>query len=413
MTEKSFQRRRPLASMAALAAATLLALSACAAPAGDSAAAPGGDATSAEATTESTNGTGTESPAAEGTTAPASADAELTAYEGMVGAPPTDPVAVQEDVSAWVVSCGQVQSTCSTPSEGVANAAELLGWESNICDGQQNPNGWANCIRQGIAAGADAMFVIGQDCSSVQGALQEAKDAGIMTIGVGGNDCDVDGGEPLYSGTTFQMDGMTNEEWWNTLGELQGKWLIDQTDGQVKLLDVIFETPRFGTWLNDGLHTALEDCASCEVVSTLSLSANDAASGQLAPKLSSALVQAPEANAVAIPIDGWFLAGLSQVIESSGRSDDLSVIGAFGQQANLEMIAAGQGQDASVAFSLEWDAWAGVDAALRLMDGQEIQASGTGLQVVDAQNNMPGAGEAFAYNPVVDYKSSYQQAWGR
>ncbi|WP_313815994.1 substrate-binding domain-containing protein [Citricoccus sp.] len=411
MTDKTIHRRGPLASLAALAAAALLVLSACAAPAGESAVEPSGAATNASV--DASADPAGEGPATDSTAAPQGQPAELTAYEGIIGAPPTDPVAVPEDISAWIVSCGQVQGTCSTPSEGVATAAKTLGWESNICDGQQNPNGWANCIRQGIAAGADTILVIGQDCSSVQGALQEAKDAGIMTIGVGGNDCDIDGGEPLYSGTTVQFGGMTNEEWWNTVGELQGEWLIDQTDGQVKLLDVIFETPRFGTWLNDGLHAAMADCESCEIVSTLSLSVSDAASGQLAPKLSSALVQAPEANAVAIPIDGWFMAGLSQVIESSGRSDELAVIGAFGQTANLELIAAGQGQDASVAFNLEWDGWAGVDAALRLMDGQEIRPGGTGLQVVDAENNMPAPGADFSYNPEVDFKAAYQQAWGR
>ncbi|MEV4899737.1 substrate-binding domain-containing protein [Citricoccus sp. NPDC055426] len=384
--------------------AAALTFTACSAPAGDSV--PAGSASESSAS----------SPAADAQSPEASAgdaSAELTAYEGIVGAPPTESVAVPEDVSAWVVSCGQSQATCSTPAQGAADAAEVIGWESNICDGQLNPNGWSACIRQGVAADADVILVIGQDCSSFQGPLQEAKDAGIMTIGVGANDCDIDGGEPLYSGTTTDFADMTSEQWWNTMGELQAAWLIEQTEGNVKLLDVKFEDTRFGPWMNAGLHAGLEDCEACEVVASVNLGNQDAASGQLAPKLSSALVQAPDVNAIAIPIDGWFMAGLSQGIESSGRSDELSVIGAFGQQANLELIAAGQGQDATVAFSMEWNGWSGIDTALRLMADQDIQPAGVGMQVVDAEHNMPADGEAFAYNPEVDFTSAYQEVWGK
>lgn len=400
--------RSPRLMLAAVGLSTAgLVMAGCSAPAGESPSGESSSPSSASSPSVTDGQTSIESSTADGNSI------KLTAYEGIVGAPPAKPVNVPEDVFAWVMSCGQSQATCSTPAQGVAEAAEAIGWESNICDGQLNPNGWSACIRQGVAADADVIFVIGQDCSSFQGPLQEAKDADILTIGVGANDCDIDGGEPVYGGTTVQFEGMTSEEWWTNLGKLQADWLIEQTEGEVKLLDVQFEDTRFGPWMNAGLHAGLENCEACEVVSSVQLSNQDAGSGQLSPKFSSALVQAPEANAIAIPIDGWFLAGLSQAIQSSGRSDSLSVIGAFGQAANLELIAAGQGQDATAAFSMEWDGWSGVDAALRLMDGQEILPAGMGIQVIDAENNMPDEGETFAYNPKVDFKKAYLEAWGR
>lgn len=335
------------------------------------------------------------------------------AYAGVVGTPPTDPVTVPDGISAWIVSCGQSQTTCSTPSEAAAEAAEAIGWKSNICDGQLNPNGWSSCIRQGVAASADVIFVIGQDCSSFQGPLAEAKEAGIMTIGVGANDCDVTGGEPLYTGITQQMEGMDNEAWWTRLGELQAQWLIGQTEGDTKVLEVTFSEALFGKWSSAGLNSVLDKCDTCEVVGTLQLGNQDAASGAMAQKLSSALLQAGDANAIAVPIDGWFMAGLSQAIGSSQRSDELAVIGAFGQRSNIDLIEAGQGQDASVAFSMQWNGWSGVDAALRLMDKQEIQPSGIGLQVVDAKTNLPEKGEEFSYNPQIDFKQAYLAAWGK
>lgn len=335
------------------------------------------------------------------------------AYEGIVGTPPTEAVPVPEGLSAWIVSCGQSQTTCSTPAQAAADAAAAIGWEQNICDGQLNPNGWASCIRQGVAANADVILVMGQDCSSFQGPLEEARTAGITTVGVGANDCDIDGGEPLYSGITKKLDNLDNEQWWNKVGEMQANWLMGQTGGEVKLLEVTFADARFGPWISDGLNTALEDCETCEIVGTLQLGNQDAASGAMGQKLSTALLQAPEANAISVPLDGWFMAGLSQAIVSSQRSDDLAVIGTFGQRSNLDLIADGQGQDASVAFSLEWDGWSGVDTALRLLAGQEILASGVGQQVVDAEKNMPADGESFAYSPEIDFKKAYLEAWGK
>ena len=344
---------------------------------------------------------------------PAGTDALAAAYEGTVGVPPVDAVSVPEDLMVWIVSCGQSQVTCSTPSQAAADAADAIGWQNSVCDGQLNPNGWANCIRQGVAADADVILVMGQDCSSFQGPLEEARAAGITTVGVGANDCDIDGGEPLYTGITQKLEGLDNEQWWNKIGELQAAWLMGQTDGNVKLLEVTFADARFGPWISDGLNAGLADCDACEVVGTLQLSNQDAASGAMGQKLSTALLQAPDANAIAVPLDGWFLAGLSQAIVSSQRSDDLAVIGTFGQRSNLDLIASGQGQDASVAFSLEWDGWAGVDTALRLLADQPIVPSGVGLQVVDATTNMPADGESFAYDPEIDFRQSYLEAWGK
>jgi ABC-type sugar transport system substrate-binding protein len=110
------------------------------------------------------------------------------AYAGNFQAPPTEPVEVTEDISLWHVSCGEAIVTCSAPAAAAVEAATAIGWEANICDGKLNPEGWGTCIRQGIAAGADVITLIGVDCAPIAGPLSEAADAGIPTIGVGAND---------------------------------------------------------------------------------------------------------------------------------------------------------------------------------------------------------------------------------
>jgi ribose transport system substrate-binding protein len=58
-----------------------------------------------------------------------------------------------------------------------------------------------------------------------------------------------------------------------------------------------------------------------------------------------------------------------------------------------------------------WLAYAGVDGILRLLAGEkEVGNSGAGLQVFDAEHNLPPKGEPF--RPTFDYKQAYREAWG-
>ena len=63
------------------------------------------------------------------------------------------------------------------------------------------------------------------------------------------------------------------------------------------------------------------------------------------------------------------------------------------------------------ASAADWSGWAGVDALIRVLNGDKVEPAGIGLQVIDADNNMPAEGQPFAYNPVVDFASAYQKLW--
>jgi len=253
---------------------------------------------------------------------------------------------------------------------------------------------------------------IGQDCSSFRAALQEAKAADIVTIGVGGNDCDVDGGAKEFTATTQKLADLTSEEWWRQMGALQADWIIGKTDGKAQVLSLKFTDATFGAWLQDGFESELATCADCAVVETLEIANQDVGGGTLPAKFSTALLQNADVNAVNVPLDGWFLAGVAQAIQASGRSDDLAAIGAFGELGNLDLIRSGTGQDASVGFSAAWDGWAAIDTTIRVLNGEEVEAEGVGLQVIDADTNMPAAGEPFAYEPAVDYVAAFSELWG-
>jgi ribose transport system substrate-binding protein len=332
------------------------------------------------------------------------------AYAGVLGTPPTVPTKPKAGVKLWVVSCGQQIPSCATPVAGVEEAAKLVGWTVNVCDGQLNPNGWGTCIRQATSAKADVVIPIGIDCVSVKAPFAEAKAAGVRIVGGGGSDCDAAGEQKLMASERLQLPDTGIKDYWKLNGKLQADWLIGQTGGKAKVVLLTFTDPIWGPWLSEGFKTELATCAGCEIAGRLDIANNDFVSNTVATKFSTALLQAPTANAVAIPVGGWMSAGLAQAVVSSGRNDKLAVVTGFGDAGNMDLIRDNKGQDAVLGYATQWGSYGSVDTAIRVLNGEQPQVEGDGFQMVDAGHNLPAAGQD--YQGPVDYKAAYKALWG-
>jgi ribose transport system substrate-binding protein len=339
-----------------------------------------------------------------------SQDALQVAYEGEMGTPPATATTPKTGVDLWIVSCGEQVPGCSVPTAAAKAAAEAVGWNTNVCDGQLNPNGWGTCVRQAVSAGAAVIIPIGIDCPAVQQPFQEAKDAGVTVVGGGGVDCDAAGGQALWASERIELDGVDLKAFYELQGKLAADWLIGTSDGQAKVLQLTFTDAVWGPWLAQGFTDELATCDGCEVVSTLEYSNQDVGSGTLPQTFSTALLQAADVNSVYFPVGGVVDVGLAQAVVASGRSADLNVVSTLGGGPNLDNIRNGGGLDAAVAIPAEWGAWGSVDTAIRVLNGEEPQPQGSGVQTVDADNNLPEAGEPFTGD--VDYQAAYREAWG-
>lgn len=146
------------------------------------------------------------------------------------------------------------------------------------------------------------------------------------------------------------------------------------------------------------------------MVGTVELTFEDVGMGTVAEKVSSALLQHPDANAVHVPIDSLVVLGAGTAITESGRSEELAVMGGEGFAANVDLIRSGGPQDAAVAFQQEWIGWATVDTLNRVFAGEtEIPDQGFGWQLVDEDHNLPPEG---GYRSPVDFKRAYRAIWG-
>lgn len=333
-----------------------------------------------------------------------------TAYKGVTGTPPTKAVTPKKNVNLWVVSCGQSVPSCSTPVAAAKEAAKKVGWTVHICDGQLNPNGWGNCIRQATSAKADVVIPVGIDCASVQAPMKAANKAGVTLIGGGASDCTATGGKKTLATERLQLPDTTIEQYWNLNGKLQADWIIGKTDGNAKVVLLNFTDPVWGPWITAGFKKELANCSGCSIVKTLDVSNADTAGGQLGQKFSTALLQASSANAVMIPVGGWMQAGLTQAIQSSNKASELVVSSGFGDASTMDIIRNNKFTFGALGYASEWGAYGSVDEAIRVLAGQQPVVEGDGFQMVDATHNLPKSGDYTGGK--VDFKAAYLKAWG-
>jgi ribose transport system substrate-binding protein len=345
-----------------------------------------------------------------GPTSAAAKTALTTAYEGMTAKPPSAPTKAKPGVNLWVVSCGEQVPSCAKPVAAAKEAAEAVGWKATVCDGQLNPDGWGTCVRRATSAKADVVIPVGIDCVSIQQPFQEAKAAGVTVVGGGGADCDAVGGPKLWGSERRQLPDVGIKDYWANAGKLAAAYVVGKSDGKAQVLELKFTDPLWGPWLSEGFERELATCGGCKIVKTLEMANNDFVSNTATTKFATAIQQAATADSIYVPVGGWMPTGFAQAVVASGRAPQLDVVTGFGDEANFDLIRNAGGQTAVLGYATAWGAYGSVDTAIRLLNGEQPQVQGDGFQMVDAEKNLPAAGED--YDGGVDFVAEYRRLWG-
>jgi ribose transport system substrate-binding protein len=243
-----------------------------------------------------------------------------TLYAGTYVDPPSDSPPAATDKSVWVISCGEAAVGCAELAGGAREGAEEMGWDVTLYDGRLGADGaYPAGVRQAVAAGADAILVGAVDCPLIAQPLAEARDAGIVVVGMLGYDCDDErfgGGESLFDGWTFSSEdrpSITDESLAN--GDAKAAWLMhhDGTDG-LQVLVFHHVDSLLGSDYAAGFEARIEaECPTCEIV-PIDFTFADLATGTIGSKASDALVKYPNADALFVPYDSLLLLGVAQAV---------------------------------------------------------------------------------------------------
>ncbi|HEV1997954.1 MAG TPA: substrate-binding domain-containing protein [Candidatus Dormibacteraeota bacterium] len=369
--------------------------------------------TACSSTTASTSGSTPASSGAQG-----SGNAQIDAavakhFKGTLRQPDGTARPAAKGKKIVVISNGQASISSSIPSNAAAEAAKAIGWQATIYDGQLNPSKADGLVRQAVNSGADGIVLDAIDCPLAKSALQEAKARGIKVVPIYAYDCN----DPIYGGTDAPLfNGIVNygpeaakdiDQYTRDAGAAQADAVIYATHGHAKV--IAFNDPEVTVlrYTNQGFLDEIAKCSGCQVVAKV-----DFLGAELGPalqqKVSTVLLQHPEANAVKSPFTAASLLGISPAVVQAGRTADIYVMGGEGFQPELDLLRNDHGINAVNLTPSDWTGWAAVDSLNSFFLGQQPADSGLGQVLVDKNHNLPASGP---YIPSIDFKAAYKKAW--
>lgn len=336
----------------------------------------------------------------------AAAQAELEKYrEGVFESPPTTGPAPAPDKNVWIVTYGLAATPAADFDRGAREAAEVLGWTTNSCDGEFSPSTWQECYRQAVAAGADGLAIYVNDCASTQAALREARDAGVKIVSAEASDCSdqEEGAEPLFDHQLEFAQGSLFD-WLGALLYPPAAKVTTEfgADARIMLMDEIGNVAV--NVMNESVTEYLaETCPGCQVVSTVEYK-GDEFGAPLQEKVGQALLANPDVNAIITPYDDAAFNALAAVRENGG---DIMVTAGPGSDATIDLIRSGE-LTGGYTQDIAWEGWGVMDALNRLFNGEEPVPAGQGIGWMDA-DNLPAEGES--YESPIDYKTIYTKTF--
>lgn len=296
-------------------------------------------------------------------------------------------------------------------SDAFKAAGDAAGWDVNVVDGKFSTDLYLSAIRQAVAEKVDGIVLFVIDCAVVKAGAEEAQAAGIPIVYAEGYDCDSDGtstatGYPLGLYNTLTEKGVDYVSYVKATGQLQADAMISAQDGKTNALAVNYGETAATVAITDGFMAEIAKCSGCTARIFEAVYADWG--NALQSKISTELLKDPGITGIMGSYDDPVLNGISAAVVSSGR--DVYISSEGGYPAMLDLIRAGKA-DMTVGYDLSMEAWGSVERLNRIFNGDTEPANiGLGLQLIDAEHNMPAQGEA--YVAPVDYVGAYKAAWG-
>jgi ribose transport system substrate-binding protein len=367
-------------------------------------AACGGSSSSTTAAPQASNAANTTS----GSSEQAYFDAQLNHwYKGIFAVPSGPTVKAPTGKHIWVVSAGQSISASVLTVQAIDQAAAKLGWKVTVYDSQFDPTKMLTGVQQALAAKADGIILVYIDCSIVKTGLQQAQTTGIPVVGIESQDC-----QPSLEHSVTYVNHMSFDQLVALYGQAQADWVIVKTGLKAQAILTSQTDSATVRVASAGNQQEFTRCSTCKIVDNIKFTG-----AQLGPALQAdvqqSLIKHPEANSFIGTYDAIMTqAGAASALRSSGRLNDLKVMGGEGSAAGIQQIRNGTGMQACVGEDVRWEGYTAVDGLVRVFlkrNPNELD-SGNGIQVCDIDHNLPPAGQPF--QPPIDYPPVFWKLWG-
>ncbi len=305
-----------------------------------------------------------------------------------------------------IISCSQATEGCNRPSRSAAAAAKVMGWTPTVLDGKGEPSGQLAAANAAVDARYDAIIIILVDPTNLSEAMNKAKAAKIPVVTLGA---------PPYSDERAALDWIPDiSHDWLATGDVLGYYMIWKSDGKVNALmlhdssTLVVDQGQY-----KGSHRILTDkskCPDCEV--TVKDFTQATLTSQPAQDALATIQANPEINW--IWCYDFCLQQAVQKLKSAGLGEDLLGAGFDCNAANLELMKSKTVQSVCVADPRDWEAWATVDQANRLVEGEEPAEQKIPFLLVDRDTLDQLTPEDLdkGWQGGIDYQAEFKKIWG-
>ena len=317
--------------------------------------------------------------------------APITEWAGPTSAPP-----LLEEITIGVVNCAEFVEGCSRQSDGIDEAAELIGWEVIRINGELDPTVWSEAVNSLVSQGVDAIVLNSIYAGAIGDSVENAVTNDIPVI-------------TSFSGDPTPWGGLTELKIDNyEAGQAAGAYMIVEGGGNLAIFDHN-ENPEVALRA-EGVRDIFAELAPDDTGIAFDEFIPGAQIGSPLEEQASAMLQSNPEGSVQWVFGGFdaILTSVVRAVERAGR-DEIRGIAYDANLENLNFIREGSIQTATIGYPLEWAGWALVDELNRHLQGEPINEPYIGYRLI-TEDNLPPEGETWQGD--YDFRSEYRQLWG-
>lgn len=324
----------------------------------------------------------------------------LTASAGFTP-PSTGPAAQQGGARIAFVGSDLTNGGINTVSQGVTEAAAVIGWTVDVYDGKATAQGRTDAMNQAIASQPAAIVVGGFDATEQAASIKQATDSGIPVVGWHAGAANGPGNGLFTNVSTDPLD----------VSQLAAAYAVADSDGTAGV--AIFTDGQYDIAVlkADAMEAYIEACEGCSVL-TYEDSPIAEADQRMPGLISNLLQENGDDLTYLLAINGNYFGGAQQALRAAGTDPagtPKSVAAGDGDSAEFQRIRSVDYQAATVAEPLVLQGWQLVDEINRALAGEAdsgfIPAPG-----LITKANVP-SGDVF--DPASGYRDVYKGVWGK
>jgi ribose transport system substrate-binding protein len=291
-------------------------------------------------------------------------------------------------------------------SEGVTEAAKVIGWKLTILDGAGVIANRSAAFGQAIALKPDIIIADNDDATEQKVNIIKAVNAGIKVLGWHSNvKPGPMEGVPIF--TNISTDP-------TVVAKVAAALAIANAEGKAGVVVFTDATEKISVMKSNAMAANIKECSGCTVLETIDTPL--ASVSTRIPQMTQSLHQRfgkKWTHSLAIN-DGFFdfMAPTLRAAGSPGSGPPVNISGGDGSKAAFERIRGNNYQYATVAEPLTLHGWQLIDEANRALAGESWSGYVAPTHLVTKENIGSNGGANNVYDPDNGYRDVYKKIWG-